>query len=144
MKKKYRNGFRADEKKRTINHSFYVHKLVAEYFCNKPSDKHNLVIHLDHHKENNNCENLKWVTQEKVTLHSQGSPRVKAGNRNRKRTRPDNARNFKLTRTKVAIIKKRIAEGKELRKTARQFGISEMQLWRIKRGINWSDVKAAV
>ena len=39
--------------------TFYVHKLVAEYFLTKESEDQKYVIHLDYNKENNFYENLK-------------------------------------------------------------------------------------
>ena len=40
----------------------YVHRLVAEAYCNRP-DGCNVVNHIDNNKENNNAENLEWTTQ---------------------------------------------------------------------------------
>lgn len=39
--------------------NYYIHRLVAEYFCKQPSAKHNFVIHVDHKKDNNKASNLK-------------------------------------------------------------------------------------
>ena len=41
---------------------FYVHRLVAEAFCNHP-DGCNVINHKDNNPSNNNSENLEWVTQ---------------------------------------------------------------------------------
>jgi hypothetical protein len=42
----------------------------------------------------------------------------------------------------VKLIKKKLAEGKTRMKIlSKQFGISEMQLYRIKSGQNWAHVK---
>lgn len=114
---------------------FLVHRLVAEHFCNKPSPKHKFVLHKDHKKENNYYQNLKWATLEETTLHKQQDPnylnsRVKV-----------TGRGLKLTVDRVKLIKRKLAEGKtRMRIIAKQFGISEMQLYRIKAGINWAHV----
>jgi hypothetical protein len=49
---------------------YLLHRLVAEYFCKKPSEKHNSVIHKDHDKGNNHFSNLEWVTNKAQKAHS--------------------------------------------------------------------------
>src|SRR5687768_17919816 len=44
--------------------NYYLHRLVAEYFSKQPTPKHTFVIHMDHVKENNKADNLKWVKHE--------------------------------------------------------------------------------
>ncbi len=141
MKENYRKEFSADEKQRTIYFNPLVHRLVAEYFCNKPSEKHNFVIHLDHNKLNNQAKNLKWATQAEVTKHQQTN--TKYNKRKSKAKRAENSKAFKLNSTSVAILKKRITQGKSTRWLCKQFGISKMQLWRIKNGQNWGDIEPA-
>lgn len=143
VKKKYRQEVKSNEKERTIQKQLLIHRLVAEYFCTRPSDEHKLVIHLNHYKLNNNWQNLKWATQDEVTEHQKHNPKVKAAKGNRKGKRVDDASNYKLTETRVMLIKKQIREGKRLRTLAKQFKVSETQLLRIKRGLNWGNVKAA-
>ena len=40
---------------------FYIHQLVAKAFIPNPENK-NCVDHIDNNKDNNNVENLRWVT----------------------------------------------------------------------------------
>lgn len=47
----------------------YVHRLVAEAFCQK-SESHNEVNHKDGNKQNNHAENLEWCTRTDNLLHS--------------------------------------------------------------------------
>ena len=143
VKAKYRLKFTTDEKKRTIFHNPFIHRLVAEYFCRKSSAEHKLVIHLDYDKQNNHFNNLKWVTQEQATAHWNARPQPQKSKRIPFSSRSESSKGFKLNRTKVAIIKKRIAEGKSAVAIAKQFAISEMQVSRIRRGVNWGDVKTA-
>ena len=117
---------------------YYLHRLIAELFIGPTPDNKSFVIHLDHNKENNYYENLEYADQAKVTEHNKTNPLVIA------RREKDKFQGKKLTATKVKIIKKMINDPN--RKTrmkiiAKQFGISEMQLYRIKTGENWSHVK---
>lgn len=44
-----------------IKKQLYVHRLVAEAFCEKP-DGYTCVNHKDENKQNNNADNLEWCT----------------------------------------------------------------------------------
>lgn len=46
------------------------HKVIAETFIPKPSEKHNVVNHKDGNKTNNNVNNLEWVTQKDNIAHA--------------------------------------------------------------------------
>lgn len=127
---------------RTINIGCLLHRLTAKYFVKQPTPQHNLVGHIDHNKINNHFTNLKWMTQEESTAHQSKSPKVIAEKKTRGGRRPS-AKNYKLTETRVMLIKKKINGGSRLSTLAKQFQITETQLLRIKRGQNWGDVKAA-
>ena len=114
---------------------------MAEYFCERPSANNKFVIHPDYNKLNNRHNNLKWTTQAEVTEHQKNSPKVKAAKGNRKGKWVNNAKNYKLTETRVMLIKKRMNEGKTLRVLAKKFKVTETQMLRIKRGINWGNIK---
>lgn len=47
---------------------FYVHRLVADAFCEKCNNK-KYVNHKDHNRTNNNYKNLEWVTAKENTIH---------------------------------------------------------------------------
>ncbi len=52
--------------------NYYIHRLVAQYFIQKPQDdiQNYQVHHLDGDHKNNTCSNLKWVTkQEHKQIH---------------------------------------------------------------------------
>ncbi|MAO07797.1 MAG: HNH endonuclease [Alteromonas sp.] len=113
--------------------SRYVHKLVAQTFLEQGDGEY--VIHLDYDKMNNHLDNLKWATKREKEVHQFSNPEYK--NKPRKRTYS------KLTETKVKLIKRKINDPNRrtrMKMIAKQFGISEMQLYRIKTGENWSSV----
>ena len=118
---------------RTINR--YVHKLVAELFIPLDNTSQTYVIHLDHDKKNNHFQNLKWVTREEMIDHNRNNPNLK------NRELPRRTRNYKLTESKVKMIKKLLKNDKNrLKMIAKQFGITHTQLNRIRSGENWKHV----
>ena len=124
-------------------YSQMMHNVVATYFIEKDSEDQKHVIHLDRNKANNHVKNLKWATREEHIEYKKGSPLVieamkKLVEHNKKR---DGA---KMTESKVRLLKKKLADPNRktrLKILAKQFGISEMQLYRIKSGANWGHVK---
>ena len=122
--------------------TLYIHKLVAEHFIPKKSEDEDFVIHLDFNKSNNHVANLAWADKARMTAHQQKNPHVLAGREKRKNQHQHQG--HKLTSTDVMRIKKKIFDPNRktrLKIIAKQFGISEMQLYRIKSGENWSHVK---
>lgn len=52
------------------NRNYYVHRLVMYAFIGDMPEKDMVVNHIDEVKDNNNLENLEWVTQSQNALHS--------------------------------------------------------------------------
>jgi response regulator of citrate/malate metabolism len=98
------------------------------------------VIHLNHNKTDNSVKNLKWATLEEMIEHQQSSPAKVAY----KKVQANRSNGLKLNATQVRSIKKTL-ESKNRKLTIRQlaekYGVSEMTLYRIKSGENWSKVK---
>ena len=118
---------------KTLNR--YIHKLVAEYYVRRERPDQIFVIHLDHDKLNNFVDNLRWVTKDEMVAHNRENPNVK----NRPAVRGTS--NYKLTESKVKIIKKLLLNDKNrLKMIAKQFGITHTQLNRIRSGENWRHV----
>lgn len=118
---------------KTINR--YVHKLVAEYFVTKESEDHIFVVHNDFEKQNNYYLNLKWVTKAQMIEHNKVNPAFV------NRVIPRRTKNYKLTESKVRIIKKLLKnDNNRLKMIAKQFGITHTQLNRIRSGENWKHV----
>ncbi|MFI2741892.1 HNH endonuclease [Zhouia sp. PK063] len=117
----------------------YFHRVVAELFVENQDEKR-FVIHKDFDKANNKAENLDWATQQELTAHNKNNPSVIKAVEQRKHKRCYS----KLTEAKVKIIKRKINDPNRrtrMRIIAKQFGISEMQLYRIKSGENWANVE---
>lgn len=123
------------------NRALYVHRVVAEYFVEKNSPDQKYVIHIDFDKKNNQYHNLQWATKEEMEAHQRKNPEFMA--MLERRRNPE--KGLKLTATQVKFIKKKINDPNRktrLKMIAKRFGISEMQLYRIKKGENWGNVQA--
>ncbi len=131
------------KKNKVVNKHVFLHKVVATKFIPNRSANKTFVIHLDYNNENNRVNNLQWATYEEMIEHRKHSPRVILANKklakfNRERD------GHKLSATDVKQIKRKIKSPNRkisLKKIAKEFKISEMQLYRIKSGENWGHVK---
>lgn len=122
------------------NGTIYIHREVAKLFCPKKSPKYKYVIHVNHKKQDNSAKNLKWATQEEVSAHQQKSPEKIAY----KKRQASRTTGLKLTATQVKTIKDQLNNPKRkltYRQMAEKYKVSEMTLYRIKSGENWSKVK---
>lgn len=140
-KQKLSKLLQRDLKKRTINHHFLIHREVATYFLPEKTPDQKVVAHLDYNKRHNHVANLKWMSPEENYAHQSKSPYVIAEKRRRKYEYLGRDRGHKLTSTQVMHIKLRLQKGKSTKQLAKQFKVSEMQIWRIKSGENWKHVK---
>ena len=136
--KSFINGYETIYVKQVVNNkstSRYVHKLVAQHFLEKESEEKIFVLHLNYDKTDNTLDNLKWATKREKELHQFKNPVFVESIKNKKNS-------YKLTEGKVKIIKRQL-KNKRTRITmiAKRFGVSDMQIHRIKSGENWSHVK---
>jgi len=133
-----------DEKNKRRYKRRFLYKLVAEYFLHKPSAEHKYVLHLNYNRSHDHVDNLKWATYEEMKAHRYYSPSA-IKSREKSLLKLWEAKGGRtLTDTQVRILKKKLLNPN--RKTrmkilARQFGVTEMQLHRIKTGENWGEVK---
>ncbi|QNM87060.1 HNH endonuclease [Polaribacter pectinis] len=135
-KETYTNGYESLSLKQEANGKStarYVHKLVAKHFIEKESNDKQFVIHLNYDKKDNSLENLQWATKREKELHQFKNP-VFIKSR-------ENITYGKLSVGKVKIIKRQL-QNKRNRITmiAKRFGVSDMQIHRIKSGENWGHV----
>lgn len=127
--------FRVKKTEKKKFKTFYLHKVVAQHFLEQGDGI--FVIHLDYDKLNNEVSNLKWATKREKELHQWKNPVFIKAKKNQKRTYA------KLSENNVRLIKKMINDPNRrtrLKIIAKRFGISTMQLQRIKTGENWADV----
>ncbi|MFA5971132.1 MAG: NUMOD4 domain-containing protein [Lentimicrobiaceae bacterium] len=132
----YRDG-------KMINSHFFYYKLVAKYFITKTNENQEYIIHLDYCRSNDHTQNLKWVSADERLEHFRKSPHVIEARKNFIEFNR-NGINSKLTSTRVMMIKKLLANPNRktrIKMIAKQFGVSEMQIFRIKSGENWGHVK---
>ena len=132
-----------NKKGKTVGKTLFVYKLVAELFLPKPSEECVHVIHLDYSRDNDIVTNLKWATAQEAKEHRMKNPNVmNIGAKVREyRIKADGR---KLTSTKVIHLKKLLNDPERktrIKMLAKQFGISEMQVCRIKSGENWGHIK---
>ncbi len=131
--------YKTSVKGKMKSHCYFVFKLVAEYFIPKTSEDQAHVIHLDFSRNNDRVSNLAWVTKEEQMAHTRKSPNVI---RAKSVKRVGNG--LKLTSTQVIHIKKRLQDPNRktrIKMLAKQFGVSEMQINRIRTGENWGHIK---
>ena len=135
-----RNGhlrctIRLDNKK---NHGIWIHKQVAKHFVEKPSRRHNLVIHKNYKRDDNRLKNLVWATEEEHKDYIRARHKALGYEYHRK------GGTSKLNRRQVAVIKRQLAKGKKTKtKIANHYGVSITQIRRIETGENWAGVEAA-
>lgn len=119
----------------------YIHRVVAELFLDKKKDAE-FVIHKNYSKTENQEENLAWVTKEEWAAHQQENPQVKENKLKRKLGQVKCY--SKLSYAQATVLKKKLLDPNRktrIRVLAKQFGVSEMQLYRIKSGENWGEIE---
>lgn len=119
--------------------TLYIHRELAKLFLPKSSPQHKYVIHRNHNKLDNHIRNLRWATLEQMVSHQQGSP-AKIAYKEKQANRTEG---LKLSATDVKKIKK-ILNSKNrsitIRQLAKNYGVSEMTMYRIKSGENWGRI----
>ena len=127
----YRFNTRYKGKSRAI----FLSREVATAFIKKPSPKHTHIIHKDHNYLNDHVSNLKWVTLQEHREHTALSPRSVQAREKRAITKSTHSK--VLTEKTVLALKKMIWDPKRklsFKRLAEKFGVSEMQIYRIKSG----------
>ncbi|HEY9340938.1 MAG TPA: HNH endonuclease [Hanamia sp.] len=121
------------------NGTIYFHREVAKAFNKRTSPKQKFVIHVNHNKADNQAKNLKWVSQKEVIEHQQKNPQRLAY----KKVQKSRTKGLKLNATQVKSIKTALANPRRKlthKQIADKYKVSEMTIYRIKKGENWSAV----
>ncbi|MES1216452.1 MAG: NUMOD4 domain-containing protein [Bacteroidota bacterium] len=119
--------------------TLYIHREIMKLFRKKNSPKQQYVIHLNHNKLDNNIKNLRWATPEQMINHQQKSP-AKIAFKEKQATR---MAGLKLTAAQVKNIKDILSNKTRdttIKKLAQKYEVSEMTIYRIKSGENWSRI----
>lgn len=135
--------YKTTENGKIKNYSKMFSRMVAEKFLAAPKEDQVYLLHKDYAKDNCQATNLFWANKDQFRQHFMNSPLYKDGVIKSQNTRKKMDGN-KLTTTQVMRIKKMIQDPNRktrLKIIAKQFGISEMQLYRIKSGENWGHIK---
>ncbi len=134
----YRYNFKIDGRSKAL----FVYKEVAKAFLKKSSPKQTLVIRKDHNYLNDNVNNLKWVTEAEHREHVTFSPNSVLARKKKAITKSYTAKVF--NEKSIKEVKKLIWDPKRkltFKQIAEKFGVSEMQIYRIKTGELWFHVK---
>ncbi len=119
-----------------LHKHFLIHRLAAIAFIDNPYNKP-FINHIDFNRQNNNINNLEWVTSLENSVYSAQHGRMKTWGR----LRGEQHGRHKLTIEQVIQIKSFIFEYKfPIRLIARQYNVSEAAIYLIKRGLNWTSV----
>ncbi len=119
------------------DHSFYIHKKMAEYFL-KPIEGKEFIIHKNLNRKDNRKTNLKYVSRKQQKQYVKDRAEKYDFNKERR------GGYYKLTAANVALIKKYLKLGNTRKKMlAKRFGVTHTQINRIESGENWGYVEPA-
>ena len=133
-----RHRLRVGGKEQTLS----LAKMIATAFVKKSSAKQTAVIHLDHDYTNNHPSNLKWVTTKDHRAHIDKSPSTILARTKKAFTKSVHSR--VLNEKSATELKKMIWDPKRklsYKQLAEKFGVSEMQIYRIKSAELWFHIK---
>lgn len=135
-------SYRYNIRHRGKNVAIFLHREVAKAFLKKPSAKQTLVIHKDHNYLNNQADNLKWASVSKHHHHTSKSPRALQARKHRAITA--STRSKVISEKQVIALKKMMWDPRRklsFSQLAKKFGVSEMQIYRIKKGEFWYHIR---
>ncbi len=135
-------NYRYNTRQNGKNKAIFLYKEVAKSFLKKPSAKYKYIIHKDHDYLNDHMDNLKWATREEHRAHTAQSPRSVLAREKKAITKSTHSK--VLNERTVTTLKRMIWDPKRklsYKQLAEKFGVSEMQIYRIKTGEFWYHIK---
>lgn len=135
-------SYRYNTRQKGQNKAIFVYKEVAKAFLPKPTSKQKFIIHKDHNYLNDHVNNLKWATMEEHRAHTVNSPasiqaREKKAITKSTHSKVLNEKSVRELKTKIWDPKRKLS----FKQLAEKYGVSEMQIYRIKSGEFWYHVK---
>jgi hypothetical protein len=134
--------YRYNTRQKGVNKAIFIYKEVAKAFLPKPSTKQKFIIHKDHNYLNDHVSNLKWATMEEHRAHTTNSPASILSRKRKAITKSTHAK--VLSEKMVRELKTKIWDPKRklsFKQLAEKYGVSEMQIYRIKSGEFWYHIK---
>lgn len=134
--------YRFNTRQNGKNRAVFLSREVAKAFLKKPSAKHNQVIHKDHDYLNDHVDNLRWATVEEHRKHTSMSPKAVQA-RNRKAI-VKSSHSVVMDEKTATALKRMIWDPKRklsYKQLAEKFGVSEMQIYRLKNGLFWYHIR---
>jgi len=135
-------NYRYNTRQKGRNKAIFLSKEVANAFLKKPSPKHKFIIHKDHNYLNDHVENLKWATHREHRAHTANSPRSVLARRKKAITKSTHSK--VLNEQSVRALKRMIWDPRRklsYKQLAEKFGVSEMQIYRLKAGEFWYHIR---
>jgi NUMOD4 motif len=111
-----------------------VHRLVAEAFLMNPLDLPD-VHHVDHQRNNNKIQNLRWVD---------AFDNMQAASRAGRLDGQSRGYGWKLTREQVSEIRGRLSRGEKSEFLGSQYGVSGRTIRHISTGWTWNGPQGRV
>jgi hypothetical protein len=134
--------YRFNTRQNGKNKAIFLSREVAIAFLKKPSPKHTFIVHKDHNYLNNHVDNLKWALRAEHRKHTTFSPNSILARQKKAIIKSTHSK--VLNEKTVTALKKMIWDPKRklsYRQLAEKFGVSEMQIYRIKTGQFWYHVR---
>ncbi len=135
-------SYRFNTRQNGKNKAIFLSREVAIAFLKKPSPKHKFIVHKDHNYLNNHVDNLKWALRAEHRKHTTFSPNSILARQKKAIIKSTHSK--VLNEKTVTALKKMIWDPKRklsYRQLAEKFGVSEMQIYRIKTGQFWYHVR---
>lgn len=124
------HGYRYITLSYPVRANYYVHRIIAETWCDNPN-QYNEINHKDFNRKNNHADNLEWVSRKENMQHNVDHDRVSYG---------EKSGTNKLKETQILEILNHFKENPTANKTnvANKYGIGDPTIHKILFGKRWT------